>query len=373
MCGVITLRNCGNCDHFSRQSEPLVLDAAICMEVSAYLIWIPGSRWIPWNIRSRFTRQVREICVMDGLWLIIILIMWERLVQENSQTCFLSGYCNLRHWLPCRPCREWCLCARCPCSAWMCPCKRWTQVAMTFLPNWSQDDELHQVGLRDQLEDDDDGCWRSEFCGSAKYSAEWKLSHSKIFWTSGSSVLFWRVLDITGIKGTQGAYTIVLLVCWSRGFPNGMLLYRALCQWSASWLMSKCATKWRYLTHSSVQLCAVEMLDKLPHLATDPVSKYTFCHLSLHFLVRLWLCDGLVARDYMTTFFLKWLVQYDSTRLSVLRMLLGFGPTHFHCVVATCHIWHMVMPLNTCVKKKDIDWVVVEVCFNSISSTLPIS
>ena len=24
------------------------------------------------------------------------------------------------------------------------------------------------VGLGDQLEDDDDGCWRSEFCGSAK-------------------------------------------------------------------------------------------------------------------------------------------------------------------------------------------------------------
>ena len=30
---------------------------------------------------------------------------------------------------------------------------------------WSQEDELHHVGLGDQLEDD--GCWRSEFCGSA--------------------------------------------------------------------------------------------------------------------------------------------------------------------------------------------------------------
>ena len=36
---------------------------------------------------------------------------------------------------------------------------------------WSQEDELHHVGLGDQLEDDD-GCWRSEFCGSTKCSAQ---------------------------------------------------------------------------------------------------------------------------------------------------------------------------------------------------------
>ena len=49
-----------------------------------------------------------------------------------------------------------------------------------FLPLMVQDDELHHVGLGDQLEDDDDdGCWRSELCGSAKYSAQWKLGHSK--------------------------------------------------------------------------------------------------------------------------------------------------------------------------------------------------
>ena len=36
----------------------------------------------------------------------------------------------------------------------------------------STDDELHHEGLGDQLEDDDDGCWRSEFCGSAMFSAQ---------------------------------------------------------------------------------------------------------------------------------------------------------------------------------------------------------
>ena len=108
---------------------------AICMEVLAYLIWIPGSRLFRWNIRSRFTRRDPGD-MSHGQELCVILIMKERLVQENSQKCSfivsaLTGYCNPRHWLACRRCREWCLCARCPCSAWMRPCKRWTQVART--------------------------------------------------------------------------------------------------------------------------------------------------------------------------------------------------------------------------------------------------
>ena len=44
-----------------------------------------------------------------------------------------------------------------------------------FLPLMLQDDELHHVGLYDQLEDDDAGCWRSEFFGCTEYSAQWKL------------------------------------------------------------------------------------------------------------------------------------------------------------------------------------------------------
>ena len=115
------------------------------------------------------------------------------------------------------------------------------------------------------------------FSVAQQYSAQWKLSHSKNFLTSGSSVLFWGVFDVHGIWGTpclsawlktpkssgwllffiQGAYRVILLVCLeSRLRRWTMLLYRALCQWGASWLMSNCAIQSRYLTHSSVQLCA---------------------------------------------------------------------------------------------------------------------
>ena len=41
----------------------------------------------------------------------------------------------------------------------------------------------------------------------------------------------------------------------------------------------------------------VEMLDKLHHSATDPTSKNFFRLFSLHFSKRLWLYDGLLAKD----------------------------------------------------------------------------
>ena len=104
------------------------------------------------------------------------------------------------------------------------------------------------------------------------------------------------------------------------------------------------------------------MLDKPRHSAADPMSKCTLSF-SLHLLMRLWLY---VARDFdHISFLLKWLVQYDSTGLSMLRMLLGFGPTYFYWVVTTCHI-------DTCFRQEG-HWVVSEVCFISISSMLPIS
>ena len=40
-----------------------------------------------------------------------------------------------------------------------------------FCQLWCEEDEIHLVGLGDQLEDDD-VCGRSEFCGSAKCSAQ---------------------------------------------------------------------------------------------------------------------------------------------------------------------------------------------------------
>ena len=60
---------------------------------------------------------------------------------------------------------------------------------------WFQEDELHHVGLGDQLEDDD-GCWRSEFCDSANCSAEWILNHSRYSCSAGWSLLYWRFLSL---------------------------------------------------------------------------------------------------------------------------------------------------------------------------------
>ena len=69
------------------------------------------------------------------------------------------------------------------CHPWECHSCHW----------WSQDDEFHHVGLGDQLEDNDE--WLLAF---------WILRFRKVLhpvktWTSGSIVLFWRVLDVNGI------------------------------------------------------------------------------------------------------------------------------------------------------------------------------
>ena len=56
MCGVKRLNKCVNCDHLSRQDEPLVKVSAICLDVLTYLNWSPGSGFIRSNNQSRFTR-----------------------------------------------------------------------------------------------------------------------------------------------------------------------------------------------------------------------------------------------------------------------------------------------------------------------------
>ena len=63
----------------------------------------------------------------------------------------------------------------------------------------------------------------------AKYSAQWKLSHSKNFLTSGSSVLFWGVFDVDGIWGTP-----CLSACWRllRAQAGCIFVSRALTEWS---------------------------------------------------------------------------------------------------------------------------------------------
>ena len=112
-------------------------------------------------------------------------------------------------------------------------------------------------------------------CLSAKYSAQLKLGHSKNFGMSKSSVSFWRVLDFTGMRGTPcpsalWRFSRALVASLNPGrchkgpaclFESRLLtwitlFYRAFCHEGASWLTSKCTMKSKYLTHSSVRLCA---------------------------------------------------------------------------------------------------------------------
>ena len=76
--------------------------------------------------------------------------------------------------------------------------------------------QSHHVGLEDDDDDDGGGCWRTEFCGSAKYSALWKLSNPNNCCSSGSSVLFWRVLDLTKNAGHSLSFSF-LKTCKSSG------------------------------------------------------------------------------------------------------------------------------------------------------------
>ena len=70
-----------------------------------------------------------------------------------------------------------------------------------------------------------------------------------------------------------------------------------------------------------------------------------------------------VARDQDRMYFIwKKLVQYDNRVLSMLRMILGFGPSYISWFVAIFHP-----------QIRNAGMIVSEVFFNSISPTLPIS
>ena len=66
-CGIIEMNSCVSCLHLSRVKEPLVSVSAICSEVSTYVIRIPRSKFILSNNEPRRARQVREMCLLDGL------------------------------------------------------------------------------------------------------------------------------------------------------------------------------------------------------------------------------------------------------------------------------------------------------------------
>ena len=194
---------------------------------------------VAWTLLKKTTVRLQMESDLKSTWTTIELLAHANrfLRLFGACICYCHSYLLSHHFLSCHP--------------WECnSCHFWSQV-----------DELHHVGLWWPA-------WRwwwllaLEFCDSATYSAQWKLRHSNNFWSSGSSVLFWRVLDFTGIwvpscPSASWRLTRALVASlYPRRLHNGLaclfesmlrrwiiLLYCVLCQWGESWLMSKCAMK----------------------------------------------------------------------------------------------------------------------------------
>ena len=93
MCDVTRLNKCVNFDHISRENEPLVKMSANCLEVLTYLFWMSGSKFILSNNQSKFALWVREMCLMDGLRpLMIILITASLSSKTNKDACLLERW-----------------------------------------------------------------------------------------------------------------------------------------------------------------------------------------------------------------------------------------------------------------------------------------
>ena len=83
--------------------------------------------------------------------------------------------------------------------SWRCRCYRWSHHSLSCHPWecrachwWSQDEELHHIGLSVHFEDEDD----------EKYVGQLKLNRFKCCWTAGSNVLFCLVRNFIGMWGT---------------------------------------------------------------------------------------------------------------------------------------------------------------------------
>ena len=66
-------------------ATPAMLGHYLC------LIWIPRSRFIRSNHQSSFTRRVREMCLMDGLRPLKIILITTSLSSNAMKRCLLAG------------------------------------------------------------------------------------------------------------------------------------------------------------------------------------------------------------------------------------------------------------------------------------------
>ena len=125
------------------------------------------------------------------------------------------------------------------------------------------------------------------------------------------------------------------LAHWSKFRRWITLLFRALCQWDASWLMGwRCSIKSRYWTHS-VQFC-VEMLDKFCHSATGRKTKCASPNFPgpLDVFLTLWwfCCQGL------------WPHFFPLERVGAVRYCRAFNTSTF---LGNFPHWHIIVPSNT--------------------------
>ena len=155
----------------------------------------------------------------------------------------------------------------------------------------------------------------------------------------------------------QGAYRVILLVCLESTASQ------------VDHAVVSCSLSMRCIMADVELRDTVEVLDPLVgpivcqlRCSVDFVSLPPIPYLSvlvffsLRLLTHLWHYDGLVASDYdHISFLLKWMEQCDSTGLSMLRMLLGFCPTYFCWVIATCHIDTWSCPQIRVSGKKDTE------------------
>ena len=87
----LRLNKCVNCDHLSRDNEPLVWKSAICLGVLTYLIWIPWSKFIGSNNQSRFTRCVGETRLLHGHRSCVNILITTSLSSKNEHGRSLAG------------------------------------------------------------------------------------------------------------------------------------------------------------------------------------------------------------------------------------------------------------------------------------------
>ena len=171
--------------------------------------------------QSRATLWVLDTCLIVGLCPWIIILITASLSSKMNSSDSLRQECVPRWRTP-------------PCWAWWPAWRWWLLLAFWFLRLRKV---VENVAFPRILSVQDPVCCFDESLISLEFKVLFVSQHIE------DSLEFWLLLCIHDLA----RFFESRLRTWI------MLLYRALCQWGASWLMSKCWMKSRYLIHSHVQ------------------------------------------------------------------------------------------------------------------------